>query len=612
MTDMTDFINLDTVEVLALDRQLARYLCTQTNPEYHSLISHSVILLNAYQRDGHSHLPLEEINIKLIQDHNLPLTIENWKTQLKSSGLTNNDDHITDNPLPLVLNDNKLYFHRTWHYETKTALKIIQLTQQNTKNYELATANKWLDLLFPTDNRQTIDWQRVAAVIAIIKPFSLISGGPGTGKTRTVARILATLTALKIVKPNKIGLVAPTGKAAGRLNESIAKEMNTIQSLNDSDLALDIEAVTVHRLLGASGYNSTTRFNEQNPLDLDLLLVDEASMLDLSLFSRLMQALTPNTRVILLGDRDQLPSVELGNTLGDLFKLDSHYSDELIQSISALNTSLPEPIADSDNLIQKDTGNTQSALSDCCVLLRHSHRFDANSGIGKLASAIKNGNIKSAQLAMTNYEDVTYLTEINRNDLIVRLRQQWDFLQQSPSPEQALQAQKEFQLLLARRTGRFGVETINTLTEQSIRLNIDKKLQSEYSAHFHGQPIIITQNSPERQVYNGDTGVVFQINSVFYAYFESENGLIKLPLNLLPNHESCFAMTIHKSQGSEFTEVWYYCSESDSLVGSRSLLYTAVTRSKKKLTLIGAKDQITSMINKNLERKSALGERLIF
>ena len=498
---------------------------------------------------------------------------------------------------PLVLDvAGRLYLARYWQEERDLA-EALQARLQASAGLQQATPSlKLLDSLFPPQSHQNAeqgtqhnaqhnaqynagpnepDWQRVAAVVAAQQQLCVITGGPGTGKTRTVARLLAVLTA-QSPESQRIALLAPTGKAAARLLESLRAE---VIQLATQDISLDLpdSASTMHRALGYQPGRRGFRHNADNPLPYDLVLVDEASMVDLSLMYALVSALAPTTRLIMLGDRDQLASVEAGNVLGDIVGEASpaRYSTAMRQVLTATCPGFESVNSESEN----------GGMADAVVQLKHSYRFDAQSGIGHFARAVNAGDADAAceignntgypDLAFINPDQTplqSYLTEQALPAATAVIEQH--------TVQDALRTLQEYRVLCALHLGPCGVEQINRFIESRL---VRRGNMQPNQLWYRGRPILITRNDPGTSLYNGDTGLIWpDDNGNVMAWFpDGEGGVRAVAPGRLPAHQTCYAMTVHKTQGSEFSNVLLILPEVPHQLLSRDLLYTGITRAKR-------------------------------
>jgi len=473
-----------------------------------------------------------------------------------------------------------------------------------------------LDSLIPMASR--CDWQKVSAALALSSPRCVISGGPGTGKTTTVTKLLALL--LQVREDLNIKMVAPTGKAAARLTESIANallDLNVEQTIKDK---IPTQASTIHRLLGVKANSNHFRFNEGKRLNLDLLLVDEASMVDLPLMAKLLMALPEHARLILLGDKDQLASVEAGAVLGDICAfINSGYSEQKAKQLVELTGF--------DSLLRQSHG--PEGMADKLCLLKKSYRFDQYSGIGFLANAINQGKASAKQvLALCEkYDDLSHFAnnESSQNLLSEMIVEGYSaYLAQIQKidtnnrdlPKRLLKLFSQFKILCAIREGDWGVMGLNQLAENVLNskglISLGANSEQLANSWYVGRPVMITQNNYHLGLYNGDIGLcLLDEMDQMRIYFQMADGEIyDFQPSRLPSHETVFAMTVHKSQGSEFAHTVLALPQTQVPVVTRELIYTGITRAKKQLTLFADLPLMSRAIKDKTLRFSRLVERL--
>lgn len=527
-----------------------------------------------------------------------------------------------------------LYLQRNWQDEQQIIQQIVQrlsqpsaMPTQSLAPQHLAT---FLDLLFPPENGE-IDWQKIAVATALRQPFSLISGGPGTGKTRTVCSLLVALQWQQQqlgLPPLNIALTAPTGKAAARLSESINHALQAMPSAVAAELKRQVptQAQTLHRLLGITPRAPNGRYQSDKPLAVDLLLVDEASMVDLNLFALLLNALAPHTRLVLLGDKDQLSSVEAGAVMAELCRfLQQGYSAEQCDYLWQTT---------GQQITVQAQGNP---IRDCLSFLRKSYRFRADSGIKALAEGVNQGRAQS-WVDFADYADLTCfdynlvlpssdhlqdnlslarnrtLTAVN---LILQQATAWydDYLQQVQALDEfthekieaIFKAFNQVRLLTGLRQGDFGVEQLNLAISE--RLRQQGKLQFRHAHEwYHGKPIMVLHNDTAVELYNGDIGLFLtDKHGNSRVWFENGEGQYRdISPSRVPPHETAFVMTVHKSQGSEFAHTALVLPLSMNPILSRELIYTAITRAKSHFTLFGTQRIWQSAVQQPIRRRSGL------
>lgn len=531
---------------------------------------------------------------------------------------------------PIVLDGNSLYLQRYWLYEGELASQILQRAKQQ-KAVDEQGSRALLQQLFSQDIGTDIDWQQVAVCIAARQMISFITGGPGTGKTTTVTKLLALLQGLARQQGNvlSIKLVAPTGKAAARLTESIAAAKQKLPAQLQQDLPEQCQ--TIHRLLGARPLSPYFKANAVKPLHLDVLVVDEASMVDLPLMSKLFAALPNKAQVILLGDKDQLASVEAGSVLSDICAAglgdDSHIG--LNRYSLKMQQQLQQSLGLSDDHVQPNH-NIASKIQDNLVMLQKSHRFSAQSGIGQLAQTINQGAIQPSirLLKEAKMADIKWLepkatfaqamVEEQLHSLVLNLmpifRDYFAGIKQGDLTL-AFACLARQQVLCAQRSGPWGVIQLNKLVQQELHA---QGLLNNSADFYAGRPVILTRNDHNLKLFNGDIGIVMadpNNPTLTKVWFNMADGKLCgfLP-NRIPPHDTLYAMTIHKSQGSEFEQV-HLClplinQHSKGRGLSRELLYTGLTRAKQKFTLYAQQQALQICLKQQCVRGSGLAQRL--
>jgi exodeoxyribonuclease V alpha subunit len=522
---------------------------------------------------------------------NLP-KLADWQAQLLASPLVGADGDFT----PLIVEHGRLYLARYQAYERHLATQLLQRAA-DLPEVDEAQLSESLGRLFAF-NQQQPDWQRLAAAQAVRRKLAVISGGPGTGKTTTVVRLLAALLEQPDCEHLAIGLAAPTGKAAARMAEAIRNAKAQLPVSEAIKAALPDEARTLHRLLGSRGDSPQVRNNAANPLALDVLVVDEASMVDLALMAKLLDALPPTARLILLGDKDQLCAVEAGAVFAELCEgrgFDAQAAADL-QRITGQPVPVSEPT---------------SQLGGAVVLLTHSHRFAGDSGIGELARRINGGDVSGTlNLLKEGRSDLAWNAEPTPADLLDRLDQGYGpymAAAKSADAAAAFAAFNSFRTLTAQREGAWGVAGINEALEARIKRRSQVASRERW---YVGRPVMVRQNDYALGLFNGDIGICLHTEYGLRVFFEGEEGYRPFAPARLPSHDSAFAMTVHKSQGSEFAEVLLVLPEQPSPLLSRSLFYTGITRAKQKVEIWGLPPRLAEAVATRAERAAGLAERL--
>jgi exodeoxyribonuclease V alpha subunit len=544
-------------EFADIDRHFARFINDFGEGELPAI---AAAMLSRNIRHGHICLDLVKGPVHF--DEPLPVfiwpTLETWeKAFTKNRAIGGPADGR-----PLVLdNAGRLYLRRYWEYEKALAEAILLRCDSQT----------------PANPRMG-DLQELAIETALARRFVVISGGPGTGKTTTVLKILERMLSQPGGENLRIALAAPTGKAAARLQETLlAGGANGVRQDR-----LPKSASTLHRLLGSRRNSVYFRHNAKNPLPVDLVVVDEASMVPLTVMAKLFAALPHRANVILLGDRDQLSSVEPGAVLGDIARAAS------------------EP------------GPLQGSL----VVLDKNYRFGNESNIFALCNAVREGEIERALKILNSGERPDVISGRTPPPLQVteRLRQRviagYSAYLRAPDPAEALKEFKKFRVLCALRTGPYGVESLNRTIEKILR---EERLVTGTQNTYAGMPILITQNDYQLRLYNGDIGILLPdpTNGSLLAWFIGEDGGIRrVPPARLPEYEPAFVMTVHKSQGSEFDNVLLILPDKESPVLTRELIYTGLTRARSRVEIWFQESVLRAAIARTIQRGSGLRDRL--
>lgn len=582
-------------------------------------VFHLVVALSQALRQGHSCLPIHTVaNICFgkacdeegnVTHQGFHFSNEKTLTELLSSlMLTPNDQQL------LVFSSRALYLKRYYQFEQEVQQTLLKRTRTH-DNYSLADIEATLAELFPsaqtpTDAEQReIDWQKVAVANALNKNFTVIAGGPGTGKTYTVTKLLAAIVRLHQKQqaqipansqtthaetmPLNFALVAPTGKAAQRLSESITNAVTQFQGQIAQDVlaAIPTQAQTIHRLLGFIPNKLDFKHQQDNRLALDFLLVDEASMVDLALFTRLLRALPEHCQMVLLGDADQLPSVALGSILADI-------APRPHSGFSKTNQAYLKQVSHFSLAVAK-----KSPL-DHLTFLQRSRRFDGEGGIGQLAKAVIAGEVNTSwhllqqaqagQIPELDFQPLAtkpYTSTNLAKQLIPYFTQYYLPLFTCDSIKQAFELLAKFRVLTPTRVGGQGIEQINQYCREFL---IAQGVISKQQWFYHAMPIIVNENNHKLGIYNGDVGMLWQqengsLMAVFEQLATAENNYQQIKTILparLPKFEPVYAMTIHKTQGSEFEHVLMLTPDNaEHQLLSRELLYTGITRAKKQLTV---------------------------
>jgi exodeoxyribonuclease V alpha subunit len=448
------------------------------------------------------------------------------------------------------------------------------------------------------------DWQLAAVITGFLNNFTIITGGPGTGKTTTVAKLLVILYA--VYPEMKVALAAPTGKAATRMAESLR---NTRLEM-DKEITAKFRSLfpsTIHRLLKPMSDSLYFKHNAAYPLDYDVVIIDECSMIDVALFAKLLMAIGPATRLILLGDKDQLASVEAGSLFGDICQFQTNLFSA--ERLDLINQFITPPSPQIPPVYQ--SGEKQHPLFQHIVELKYSHRFSGQKGIGKFSKAIISNDITAIREFLRPGADEEIIFDPSYSqELFQNFVAGYETFIREKDIRTALQGLNSIRVLCAIREGEQGLYAINRKIERYLS---DRKLIRSQDEFYENRPIILTRNYYEHGLFNGDTGIIrSDAHGVLMAWFEDSEGGLKAVLpGYLTQAETVYAMTIHKSQGSEFGSVLVVLpATTGAPILTRELLYTAVSRAKHRVLLQGSAEVVLWTAGRHVERVSGIAERL--
>lgn len=463
-------------------------------------------------------------------------------------------------PIYFAKEFDSLYIKRLWCYEEEIAEFIRQKTNKNIACSDNAKLNEIVSRLF--ENTEEIDYQKQAVLNSFNYGFSIISGGPGTGKTTTVAKLLLAMQMFND-KQQKIALLAPTGKAAQRMTESLKKtlanglDLSVTPDFSQDSLSYlkELEAQTIHRFLGLRPNSKYIKYHKDSKAPYDVIIVDEASMLDINIFIKLIRAVSENTKLILLGDINQLPSVEVGSLLASL-------TIDITGNIPRYTTKLLK-------------------------------NYRSQQNINNFANSVLKGEVLQAEY---EGENINFYDSKNMEKLLINYTDKYKALEKCSSYKEALGMLSEFRILVANKNLDIGTDKLN----QKIEKLLGKTINSNYKA----RPIMITQNSYSLGLFNGDIGIIWpDSRGKLRAYFDGKDDRI-FSLNMLPNYETVYVMTIHKTQGSEFEKVAIILPDNDNEALTKQLIYTAITRAKSKLDIVSQLKIFNKVIKKSVTRNS--------
>ncbi|GGP20339.1 exodeoxyribonuclease V subunit alpha [Silvimonas iriomotensis] len=622
-----------------LDTAFARFLA-DLDPQASPAVLLAATLLAHMEGRGHSCLMLDELahdpatllawpvaglNAWQSIAPAMPGHAAGWQAELGRSTVVTTDPATSN--APLVLAGTRLYLRRYHGYEQSVANAVRQRTAHAQGEHD-ALVRQWLDRLFEHDPANQPDWQKMACAIGTRGQLAVVTGGPGTGKTYTVARLLALLLATADHPDTlRVALAAPTGKAAARLKQSIDGALQDLQQKVGADLALTAfaervgAARTLHSLLGARPDTRKFRHHAGNPLEVDVLIVDEASMIHLEMMAALLDALPAHARLILLGDKDQLASVEAGAVLGDLCRdaEAGRYTGATVDFVSrTTGQTLPAQYLGQGNALAQQT-----------VMLRVSRRFGGP--IGQLALAVNRGDAPAALAVLMDHHAAVQWRNRANPQAVVELAlsgragapggyaSYLEVVKQRPPdvPEHeswvraVLGAFERFRVLCAVREGDWGVAGLNKAIETELARH--DWLPRNRGEWYTGRPVMITRNDPGMKVYNGDIGIALPdpATDALRVYFLDGQDIRSVLASRLADVETAFAMTVHKSQGSEFEHTVLALPVDAGQILTRELVYTGITRARQYFTLVSASQQgFEDALGRQTRRASGLYEGL--
>ncbi len=540
--------------------------------------------------------------------------LEIWREKLMASRVVG----LPGEDYPLVLDDHhRLYLHRYWEYEKRLSDSIQQRTAESPLDVDIQKLIPNIEKLFPPEDNRPINWQKIAAVIAMLKRFSVITGGPGSGKTFTIARILALLIAGSSSNRPTIYLSAPTGKAAARLAEAVKQARRELNCSNTIKDLIPSDVHTIHRLLRPIAGTPYFRHNSANPLSADIVVVDEASMVDLALMSKLVQAVPSNARLLLLGDKDQLASVEAGSVLGDIC------GRHVLHSFSRAFLEKLEHLTQTKLSGSVNISVDQPELQDSITVLTKNYRFPAGGGILGLSRAVKRGDADTALALLKNpaktavtWRTVDANASLSRDLPPVICDGYRKYLAEN-NPLPALEAFNHFKILCALKVGPFGAVALNRLAAQALRSeNMIPGASGTRGPWYRGRPVMIIRNDYNLGLFNGDTGVTLadpkSPDNRLQVFFPAAGGgqPRRFAFYRLPEHETVYALTVHKSQGSEFDHVLIILPDRDYPLLTRELIYTGLTRARKTVSIWGTEAVFKSAVTRKIDRTSGLRDAL--
>ncbi|OHE84798.1 MAG: exodeoxyribonuclease V subunit alpha [Lysobacterales bacterium RIFOXYA1_FULL_69_10] len=572
---------------------------------------------------SHGHAALDPAQPALLVEDDIDWpAADAWRDALvQSPWVARPDADGAATAAPLVLEDGLLYLRRYREYEHRLAQRLAHIAATAPATFDDAILAPVREALFPAATADSL--QARAATRALATSLLLVTGGPGTGKTTTIARLLVLLVAQAALSGRpvpRIALAAPTGRAAERMAESLRAATGRLRGIDGIDPAwldaLPDGASTLHRLLGTIPGSPRFRFDADTPLPFDLVVVDEASMVDLPLMCKLADAVPDGARLVLLGDPDQLPSVEAGDVLASI--CEAAGDDEHADADAAPPATVPAPPGETADLFASPAATAASAdtrprgvaaLQGHRVHLRRGFRQSAHLDLAPLADAVRAGDADGALALLRGstlqgvhfHEGTTDPLAAGAADLLPH----WRALAGAEDPAQALAAAARLRLLTALRRGPQGAQALNARIEAALG-------GSRATPHFDGRLLQVTENSYRHRLFNGDLGVCLRDDQgVPVAWFaDTDGGVRAFHPSTLPMHESAFATTVHKAQGSEFDTVWLLLPQHDARPLSRELVYTALTRARSEVHVCASEPVLRAALARRVARISHLAARL--
>lgn len=585
--------------------------------QFASLFNNKVIepyayLLSKKMNDGHICINLSDLTKEIAEGFPYSAFEPNEQNLIAQTDFVSTDPNLKK---PFVIQNGLLYLQRYYVYETIIYNKILSFLDVEKAEYskrkdELISQMIFIKELFEDTSsteglseEEKIDWQLAAATSALLNNFTIITGGPGTGKTTTVAKILAVLYTLN---PNeKVALAAPTGKAAMRMAESLRNA--TIPVSNElKEKFNQLKPYTIHRLLKFKKDSPYFKHNETDPINYDTVIIDESSMMDVALFAKLLGAIKNSTRIILLGDKNQLASVEAGSIFGDLCET-PYEANSILKGHQTLINSF---IDSSDKTITDKyvIPPNNHPLLHHIIELKRSRRFKGNEGIGKLSKSIIASNIKELAVFFDNKDSQIFFDPEYNPSLFEDFILNYRLYIEEPNIAEALKKINELRVLCAVRESDEGVYSINKRIESILK---SKGLIETTNEFYHNRPIIVTSNNYHLGLFNGDVGIIRNNGTQTLAWFEdSEVGVKSVLPGFITSFETVYAMTIHKSQGSEYNQVLVVLPKAgQNAILTRELFYTGVTRAKTKVIIQASKEVSEKTALERVQRVSGICNR---
>ncbi|QCI22457.1 exodeoxyribonuclease V subunit alpha [Buchnera aphidicola] len=562
--------------------------------------------------NGHIFLPIEYFeknyflsifNKKLVKNY-LEIVEKKfkWKEELLKHPSVSNGSILT----PLVLFKKKIYLYKMWKAENN----IFQYLKKEHKiNVNKKKCSKILDNLFPGNKK---NFQKIAVALTLITNITFIIGAPGTGKTTTILKIIIAL--IKNEKKSiKIQLSAPTGKATTHLNEIITNNIFDLYLSEKEKKCLPYNAVTIHKLLGIEKVSQKSYFKHGNLLDLDVLIIDESSMIDILMMEKIFNSVSKNTKLIFIGDHNQLCPIETGFILKDICYYSNHgYNLKILNYIKALTKY---------QFLINNEKKTPNFISNKICTLKKSYRFNKSSGIYLLSNAIyKNKKPIIKKFFNNSIKNITF-HEVNsikqyRNmikNIIVNYKNFWEKIRNKEKIQEIIKAFQNYQVLCILNNGLFGVYGLNQqLEDYMYKKNIIKYFYVNKTRWYIGKPIVININNKCLDLFNGAIGItnIDKKGVLQVSFLKKDDNIHNIPINILRNYETGWTTTVHKAQGSQFFNTTLILPNFDSRILNKDILYTGLTRSKEILSVFATKEIFMKTILKKTDKKNSLIDRI--
>ena len=589
-----------------------------------------IYVLSKRMESGHICIPLDQtIKDDLVQGGYHSVEFEIADTSILT--VINFENKGEDTPKkPFVLYQNKLYLQRYYVYESKVLshlekfsvldeenLAVLMQDLLNHKEFVLNAISPKVDLAGYNEDEK-VDWQAIAAILGYLNSLTIITGGPGTGKTTTVAKILAILNKVK-GDDFSIALAAPTGKAAMRMKESLTASAKLFQELEIENVIKEAKPSTIHRLLGTQLNSPFFKYNKDNKLPYDIVIIDESSMIGVALFAKLLEAIKEGSKIILLGDSEQLASVDAGSLFGDICLSQKLNENRFPEDLTAFVNQLLQ----SERHLKITLAANINFLSTNFVRLKKTHRFKQDSTLGRFNRNVIVGNTQELQQIIMNKTAADLKIDVDYNrSFITDFVLKYKAYIEEDNISAALKKVNNCRILCAVKASEQGVYEVNEVVKQFLKKEYkdQKNKFNPDSEIFNNQLIMVTKNQPEMNLFNGDIGLIRFSGKKLKAFFpkqqneeiEDDKDYFEVTPAFIESWETVFAMTIHKSQGSEFNEVLVILpKKKENRLLTRELVYTGITRAKDCAYIQTSEEVLYTAVNQQVDRVSGLKDRIL-